>query len=99
VTDCEAVPSISSVARTRPPHILLVRGTARVEMVEGVPTEYLEASRKALPPEQWDAFELQVRGLHKQMARIRIVPEWAKLIDFETTLPVAVERLVAQRKS
>jgi hypothetical protein len=33
------------------------------------------------------------------MARIRIVPEWAKLIDFETTLPVAVERLVAQRKS
>ena len=35
----------------------------------------------------------------KQMARIRIVPEWAKLIDFETTLPVAVERLVAQRKS
>jgi pyridoxamine 5'-phosphate oxidase-like protein len=83
----------------QPPHILLVRGTARVEIVEGVPTEYLEASRKSLSPEQWDAFELQVRGLYKQMARIRIVPEWAKLIDFETTLPIAVERLVAQRKS
>jgi hypothetical protein len=81
------------------PHILLVRGTARVEIVEGVPTEYLEASRKSLSPEQWDAFELQVRGLYKQMARIRIVSEWAKLIDFETTLPIAVERLVAQQES
>jgi Pyridoxamine 5'-phosphate oxidase len=97
----EANPRVALTIDTeeQPPHILLVRGTARVEMVEGVPTEYLEASRKALPPEQWDAFELQVRGLYKQMARIRIVPEWAKLIDFETTLPVAVERLVAQRKS
>jgi Pyridoxamine 5'-phosphate oxidase len=82
---------------TQPPHILLVRGTASVEIVEGVPQEYLDASKKGLAPEQWQAFEDQVRGLYKQMARIRINPEWAKLIDFETTLPVAVEQMIAQR--
>jgi hypothetical protein len=31
------------------------------------------------------------------MARITITPEWAKLIDFETTLPSAVEELVLQQ--
>jgi len=31
------------------------------------------------------------------MARITIVPDWAKLIDFETRFPVAVKQLVAQR--
>src|SRR5437764_1345412 len=31
---------------TFPPHVLLVRGTARVEIVDGVAPEFLEASRK-----------------------------------------------------
>jgi hypothetical protein len=83
---------------TQPPHILHVRGTASIEIVEGVPDEYLEASRKGIPGDQWNAFEEQVRGLYPRMARISITPEWAKLIDFETTLPQAVEELLAQRK-
>ncbi|TMF98221.1 MAG: pyridoxamine 5-phosphate oxidase [Chloroflexi bacterium] len=82
---------------SQPPHILLVRGTAGTEIVNGIPAEYLDASKKYVPLEQWDAFETQVRGLYKRMARISIRPEWAKLIDFETTLPTAVERLVAAR--
>ncbi len=59
-----------------PPHVLLVRGTANVEIVDGVPAEYLRASRKAVPAEQWPAFEAQVRSLYQQMARIVLVPEW-----------------------
>lgn len=47
---------------TQPPHILLVRGRASVEIVEGVPPEYLDASRKWIGPDQWDAFERQVRA-------------------------------------
>ena len=82
---------------SQPPHILLVRGTAGTEIVNGVPAEYLDAFKKYVPLEQWDAFETQVRGLYKRMARISIRPECAKLIDFETTLPTAVERLVAAR--
>lgn len=84
---------------TFPPHVLLVRGTATLEEVDGVPPEYLEASRKQVGPEQWPAFEAQVRDLYKRMVRIAIAPVWAKLIDFETTLPSAVEQLIGQRRA
>jgi hypothetical protein len=80
-----------------PPKALLVRGTASLEVVNGVPDEYLEASKKAVSPEGMEEFEAQVRGLYKQMARISIEPTWAKLIDFETTLPSAVEELIRQQ--
>lgn len=79
---------------TFPPHVLLVRGTARVEVVDEVPPEYLAGSRKIVGEQQFPAFEEQVRALYQQMARITIVPEWAKLLDFETTLPSAVEQLL-----
>jgi pyridoxamine 5'-phosphate oxidase-like protein len=88
--------ALSIDTETQPPHILLVRGQAAVEIVEGVPEEYLEASRKSIPADQCEAFETQVRGLYRQMARITIIPEWAKLIDFQTTLPSAVQELVSR---
>ena len=84
--------------QTQPPRILLVRGTASMEIVDGVPDDYLEASHKYVPRKEWEAFDVQVRGLYPRMARISITPEWAKLVDFETTLPQAVEELLAQHK-
>jgi Pyridoxamine 5'-phosphate oxidase len=82
-----------------PPHVLLVRGTASLETVDGVPQEYLEAARKQVAPDQMPAFESQVRGLYKQMTRISITPEWAKLLDFETRLPSPVERLLREQQA
>ena len=79
-----------------PPHVLLVRGTARVEIVDGVAPEYLERSRKYVAAEQWEAFEQQVSALYREQGRITIVPEWAKLLDFETRLPSAQEELIAK---
>jgi hypothetical protein len=35
--------------------------------------------------------------LHRGTVRIVVTPKWAKLIDFETTLPSAVEELARQR--
>ena len=35
---------------------------------------------------------------HDGMVRIGVTPSWAKLIDFETTLPSAVEELLRQRE-
>ena len=61
---------------------LLVRGIATVEIVDGVPDEYLAGSRKTLPPEQVEPFEQQVRSLYDQMARISIEPQWARFYDF-----------------
>ena len=42
---------------------LLVRGEATVDVVDGVPTEYVEASRKVTPASQMEAWEAGVRGL------------------------------------
>jgi hypothetical protein len=82
---------------TQPPHVLLVRGTAHMEVVDGVPFEYLEASRKGISKQQWESFEAQVRTLYKQMARIAIIPEWAKLFDFENRMPDFLEELAGRK--
>jgi Pyridoxamine 5'-phosphate oxidase len=79
---------------TFPPHVLLVRGSASLETVEGVPHEYLEAARKQVGEAGMPAFEAQVRGLYQQMVRITIEPRWAKLLDFKTRLPTSVEKLI-----
>jgi len=76
---------------TQPPQVLLVRGTARVEVIDGVAPEYLQAARRYLGEEQGREFEEQARGMYKQMARIAIEPEWVKILDFQTRFPSAIE--------
>ena len=82
-----------------PPKILLIRGRAELDVVDGIPDEYLQAtSTYEMTPEQRVEWEAEVRSLyHDGMVRIVVTPSWAKLIDFETTLPSAVEELVRQR--
>ncbi|MEO8392445.1 MAG: pyridoxamine 5'-phosphate oxidase family protein [Chloroflexota bacterium] len=72
---------------TFPPNVLMVRGTASITVVDGIPWEYLEASKKQVTPEMWEGFEKGVRATYKQMARIAITPEWAKVFDFVTRAP------------
>jgi Pyridoxamine 5'-phosphate oxidase len=81
-----------------PPTILLIRGRAELDVVEGIPDEYLEASGTyQMTPEQRVEWEASVRSLYDGMVRIVVTPTWAKLIDFETTLPSAVAELVRQQ--
>jgi hypothetical protein len=81
-----------------PPKILLIRGRAELDEVDGIPEEYLRMNGSyQMTPEQRLAWEAEVRSLYDGMVRIVITPTWAKLIDFETTLPSAVEELVQQR--
>jgi uncharacterized protein YndB with AHSA1/START domain len=61
---------------------LLVRGLARIEVVDGVPEEYLAASARGIPAGQLAAFEAAVRSMYQQMARITIEPRWARYYDF-----------------
>jgi hypothetical protein len=82
-----------------PPNVLLIRGTAEVEVVEGVPHEYLEAGRKQVGDEGFEAWSAQVRSLYDAMAMIRITPTWAKILDFETRIPSAVERVVREKQA
>ena len=82
-----------------PPKILLIRGRAELDFVDGIPDEYLQAnSTYEMTPEQRAEWEAEVRSLYRDgMVRIVVTPTWAKLIDFETTLPSAVEELVRRR--
>jgi hypothetical protein len=81
-----------------PPKILLIRGRAELDVVEGIPEEYLQMNGSyTMTPEQRVAWEAEVRSLYDGMVRIVVTPTWAKLIDFETTLPSAVEELIRQR--
>ncbi|MFJ9721849.1 pyridoxamine 5'-phosphate oxidase family protein [Streptomyces sp. NPDC101209] len=81
-----------------PPRILLLRGRAELDVVDGIPEEYLRMNGSyRMTPEQRVEWEAEVRSLYDGMVRIVITPTWAKLIDFETTLPTAVEELVRQR--
>jgi hypothetical protein len=61
---------------------LLVRGPASVDIVDGVPHEYIAASTKVFDADQLTEFERQVRSMYDQMARICIEPAWARFFDF-----------------
>ena len=81
-----------------PPKILLIRGQAELEVVDGIPDEYLQINGSyEMTAEQRVEWEAEVRSLYDGMVRIIVIPTWAKLIDFDTTLPSAVEELVRQR--
>ena len=82
-----------------PPKILLIRGDAVLDEVEGIPDEYLQMNGSYdMTPEQRVEWEAEVRSLYDSMVRIVVTPTWAKLIDFEETLPTAVEELVRRRE-
>jgi hypothetical protein len=65
-----------------PTEALLVRGLASVDIVDGVPDQYVAASTKALGADQVTEFERQVGSMYDQMARISIEPVWARFFDF-----------------
>ena len=65
-----------------PARELLLRGTASIEIVDGVAPEYLAAAAKSYTGEDLAAFEAAVRATYDRMARISIVPDWARYFDF-----------------
>jgi hypothetical protein len=73
-----------------PPKVLLLRG-------KGVADVFLRASKRRVPDDQWIDWQAGVRGLYDQMAVITIMPTWAKLLDFETTIPKAEEDIMRAR--
>src|SRR6201997_3994812 len=90
--------ALTSDTEAPPPTILLIRGRAALDVVDGIPDEYLEASGAyQMTPGQRVEWEAEIRSLYNGMVRIVVTPTWAKLIDFETTLPSAVEELARQR--
>ena len=76
-----------------------VGGVAAIEIVDGVPDEYLAASTKKMDDEQARQFEAAVRSMYEQMARITIQPRWARYYDFGTgRLPGFLAKLVQENQ-
>jgi hypothetical protein len=71
-----------------PAHVLSIRGEVEVESVEGPPAEYVAAARRYLGEEQGEAWAAQLAGM--PMARLRLVPRWVAVLDFETRFPSAL---------
>jgi hypothetical protein len=75
-----------------PAKILLIRGTVRVDTVEGIAPEYAAMIRRTRGEQEGQALLDQAAPLYPLMTRIFIHPNWVGILDFETRLPSAVER-------
>jgi len=75
---------------TFPHKVLLVRGTARLEPVDGIVPEYIAAADRYFGPEQGKAWVGQLKTMISSMVRITITPEWVGLLDFQTRFPSAL---------
>ncbi len=80
---------------TWPYRVLLIRGTASVQIMDGIVPEYALAAEKYLGKEGGQGFVAQARQWFPKMARIAIRPEWVGTMDFEKRWPHAVEAAMA----
>ena len=73
------------------PHkVLLIRGTASLQQVDGIVPEYAAAAERYFGPEQGQAWIQQVRGIMSTMVKVTIAPEWVGVLDFQTRFPSAI---------
>jgi len=73
------------------PHkVLLVRGTARLQSMNGIVPEYAFAAERYFGEEGGKAWVAQLTSMIQEMVRIAITPEWVGLLDFQTRFPSAL---------
>jgi hypothetical protein len=70
-----------------PPNVLLIRGRALIDEIDGVPPEYALAARRYMGAEGAEAYLAQIEKPGTRMARIAVRPTWVGIIDFVTRLP------------
>lgn len=75
---------------TFPHKVLLIRGTARMEPVDGVVPEYAMAAVRYFGDAQGKGWVEQLKTMISSMVRITITPEWVGLLDFQTRFPSAL---------
>jgi hypothetical protein len=76
---------------TFPHKVLLVRGTATLQSVQGMVPEYAIAAERYFGREQGQAWVTQLSGMLTSMVRITITPQWVGLLDFQTRFPSTLE--------
>src|SRR4030088_2990573 len=61
---------------TFPHKVLLIRGTARLEPVQGIVPEYATAAERYFGQEQGKAWVAQLGKMVSSMVRVTITPDW-----------------------
>jgi len=82
--------SLTIDENTFPHKVLMIRGTARLEVVEGIVPEYIACSERYFDAATAKAWLDQLRGMVSSMVRITITPQWVGLLDFQTRFPSAL---------
>jgi hypothetical protein len=75
---------------TFPHKVLLVRGEARLETVNGIVPDYALAAEQYFGREQGQAWVAQLSKTVSSMVRVSISPKWVGLLDFQTRFPSAL---------
>jgi len=78
-----------------PYKVLLLRGVAEIQDVDGLAPEYIASASRYFGEEQGAAWVEMVGQLGVQMVRVSVVPQWARVLDFETRFPSALARAMA----
>lgn len=75
---------------TFPHKVLLIRGTARMETVQGIVPEYAMAADRYFGPQQGQAWLARLGEMVSEMVRVTVTPEWVGILDFQTRFPSAI---------
>jgi hypothetical protein len=75
---------------TFPHKVLMVRGTATLQEVDGIVPEYQLAAHRYFGEAQGKAWVQQVRQMLTGMVRITIKPDWVGILDFQSRFPSAL---------
>jgi hypothetical protein len=72
---------------TFPYEVLLLRGAVTIDVLDDIAPEYVAAAERYLGVEAAPGWLAQLRG--QPMARIRLTPTWATVLDFQNRFPSA----------
>jgi hypothetical protein len=75
---------------TWPYHVLLLRGSVKIEPWDGLVPEYVSAARRYAGADFADAWTSHLAASGPKWARIELSPSYATIIDCETRFPSAV---------
>ena len=73
-----------------PYRVLMIRGTARLEAIDGLVPEYELAAERYFGAHLAQSWLQQLRGMVSGMVRITVEPQWAAILDFQTRFPSAL---------
>jgi hypothetical protein len=74
-----------------PARVLMLRGTAQLQEIEGIVPEYALASTRYMGAEQGRGWIAQAEKMFPKMVRISIAPAWVGVIDFQERFPSPIE--------